>query len=311
MSFFFKNILFWLLFLWGFLFLSVSANPPTFEQNFVKGVMNSNNPTSYGNESLWDWSQLWLDKNKTIMENIKIMFYPDYTWQWGRVWDIVKVLGLILFVWALLVQWFMYLIDSDNEDKVKGYHVNLAYIFLGGIIFFATTWILWIWLSVWWNWWTAWLLERLDRSILFQLFSGIRAGAFFTAIVLLWYYGWSMMSAMDDEEKVKKMRQWVINIIIVLVVIKLIDYIYFVAQSPEFKSKATELVVEVSKVIWYILWGFFTLSLIYYWFRLMFSGGDEEALTKVKNIITSILLVTVVIFIFFLIVYQLVQEFSW
>jgi hypothetical protein len=258
---YFKKILFWLIItVWSLYSVSnVFANPPSFEDNFVKGLMDSNNPTEYWNESLRDRSQLWLDKDKTVMENIKAMFYPDFTGQWGRLWDIIKVLWLILFVWALLAQWFMYLIDSDSEDKVKTYHVNIAYIFLWGIIFFTTTWILWIWLSIGGNGWTVWLLDRLDKSILFQVFSGIRAGAFFTALILLWYYGWSMMSAMDDEEKVKTMRQWVINIIIVLVVIKIIDYIYFVAQSPEFKSKATELVVEVSKVIWYILWWFFTL----------------------------------------------------
>ena len=38
---------------------------------------------------------------------------------------------------------------------------------------------------------------------------------------------------------------------------------------------------------------------------------DEEALKKVKNVIISILLWTIVIFLFFLIVYQIVQEFSW
>jgi hypothetical protein len=58
-----------------------------------------------------------------------------------------------------------------------------------------------------------------------------------------------MISAMDDEEKVKKMRQGIINIIIVLISIKIIDYIYFIAQAPNFKSKATELIVEVSKVM--------------------------------------------------------------
>ena len=156
-----KKILFWLMIiLWSFYTISnVFANPPSFEDNFVNNLMVSDTPNEYGNESLWDWSQLWLDKNKTVMENIKAMFYPDITGQWGKLWDIIKVLWLILFVWALLIQWFMYLIDSDNEEKVQSYHVNIAYIFLWGILLFATTWILWIWLSVSGNGWTDWLLE--------------------------------------------------------------------------------------------------------------------------------------------------------
>ena len=239
------------------------------------------------------------------------MFYPDISGQGWKIRDLIKVLWLIIFVWALVIQWFMYILQSDNEDTIKWYHTNIAYIFLGGLLFFAATWILGIGLSVWWDWWTTGLLDRLDKGILFQIFSWIRAWAFFTAIILLWYYWRSMISAMDDEEKVKNMRQWIINIIIVLISIKIIDYIYFIAQAPNFKSKATELIVEVSKVMWYMLWGFFTLSLIYYWFRLMFSWWDEEALKKVKNVIISILLWTIVIFLFFLIIYQIIQEFSW
>lgn len=309
----FKERLFWrllIMIVWLCSYTSYSfANPPVFEQNFAKPLMDTS--TQYGNESLRDRGQLGLDKDKSITDNIKAMFYPDISGQGWKIRDLIKVLWLIIFVGALVIQWFMYILQSDNEDTIKWYHTNIAYILLGGLLFFAATWILGIGLSVWWDWWTTGLLDRLDKGILFQIFSWIRAWAFFTAIILLWYYWRSMISAMDDEEKVKKMRQWIINIIIVLISIKIIDYIYFIAQAPNFKSKATELIVEVSKVMWYMLWGFFTLSLIYYWFRLMFSWWDEEALKKVKNVIISILLWTIVIFLFFLIIYQIVQEFSW
>lgn len=289
---------------------SIHAAPPTFEKNFSEHLLQSSVGGQYGNESLWDRSTLWLDKNKSITENIRNMFYPDVSGQWGKIRDLIKVIGLLVFVWALVRQGFRYVLAADEESKAKSFHMNFLYILLGWVIFFAATWILWIGLGVWWDGWTSGLLERLDNSIAFQIFSAIRAGAFFTALVLLWYYWRSMMSAMDDEEKFKTMRQWVINILIVLVSIKVIDYVYFVAQSPEFKSKATELIVEVSKVLLYILWWFLTISIMYYWFRLMFSGGNEEALTKVKNVITTALLGTLVIFIFFLIIYQVVQEFN-
>jgi hypothetical protein len=37
--------------------------------------------TEYGNESLRDRSQLGLDKDKSITDNIKAMFYPDISGQ--------------------------------------------------------------------------------------------------------------------------------------------------------------------------------------------------------------------------------------
>jgi hypothetical protein len=65
----------------------------------------------------------------------------------------------------------------------------------------------------------------------------------------------------------------------------------------------------MSKVLWYILWGFFTISLIYYGFALMFGGWSDESLKKVKSVITAVFLWTLVLFIFLLIIYQISQEF--
>lgn len=175
---------------------------------------------------------------------------------------------------------------------------------------FSTIWILSLGLNIDQGGGTVALLNRLDNGVIFQIFGGLRAGAFFAAIILLMYYGYRMILSMEDEEKLKTMRQWVLNVIYALVLIKIIDYIYFIAQTPNFKSKATELIIEVSKVLGYILGAFFTLSIIFYGFKLMFSNGDDAALTKVKDVITGVLLGTLVLFIFFLIVYQVVQEFA-
>ncbi len=285
------------------------ANAPSFEKNYVDYLTNKKWDNPNWNETVWDLSTIWIDKNMSLMNNVKNIFYPDSFGQWGKLWDIVKVLWFIIFVVMLVVQWLQYTMQADDESKVWWFHINFAWIFLWGIIFFWATWILWIWLNIWWDWWSQELLNKLDNSILFQIFSWLRAGAFFVAIVLLWYTWRKIMVALDNEEKVKAGRQWILNIVISLIIIKVIDYIYFIAQTPDFKSRATELIVEVSKVLWYILWWFFTISLIYYWFRLMFSNWDDEGLQKVKNIITAVFLGSLVLFIFFLIIYQITQEF--
>jgi hypothetical protein len=57
------------------------------------------------------------------------------------------------------------------------------------------------------------------------------------------------MVAMDNEDKIKEGKNGILNIIISLLIIKIIDYIYYVAQTPDFRSKATELIVEISKVL--------------------------------------------------------------
>lgn len=308
-----KKILFWIIVSFVIsisVLIPVFAWPPSFEEQFVK-PLSETTQQKYGNETLRDRSTLWLDKNKSIQENIKTLFYPDVG-QGGTLRDIMKIIGLIVFVLALVWQWFQYVLYSDEESKIEEYHINIAYIFLWAIIFFSTTRILSIGLGLSTDNTisTTILLNKLDNNIMFQIFAWLRAGAFFIAIVLLMFYGYRMIISMEEEEKLNTMKQWILNVIYALVFIKVIDYIYFIAQSPDFKSKATEFIVEVSKILWYLLWGFFTLSVIFYGFRLMFSNGDEAALTKVKDVIIAILLSTVVLFLFFLIVYQIVQEFA-
>jgi len=58
-----------------------------------------------------------------------------------------------------------------------------------------------------------------------------------------------MMTALDSDEKLKKARSGVINVVLALIFIKIIDYLYIIAQAKEFKNKAIELLVEVSKVL--------------------------------------------------------------
>lgn len=285
------------------------ANAPSFEANYVDYLTNKKWDNSHWNESVWDLSLIWIDKNMSLIDNVKNIFYPDASGQWGKLWDIMKVLWMLIFILMLVVQWIQYTIQADDESKVWWFHINFAWIILWGIIFFWATWILWIWLNIWWDGWSQELINKLDNSIMFQIFSWLRAGAFFVAIVLLWYTGWKIMLALDSAEKVKAGRQWILNIIISLIIIKVIDYIYFIAQTPDFKSKATELIVEASKVLWYMLWGFFTISIIYYGFRLMFSNWNDAVLQKIKNVITAVFLGSLVLFLFFLIIYQVTQEF--
>lgn len=289
------------------------ANAPSFEKNYVDYLMNKKWDNPNGNETLRDLSAIGIHKDMSLMDNLKNIFYPDSLWQWGKLRDILKVIGFVVFVAMLVRQWFQYAMQADDEKKISSFHINFAYIFMGGLIFFGATWLLWVSLNIWWDGWSAALLNKLDgssSSIMFQIFSWIRAGVFFIAIMLLWFTWWKMITALDDEKKLQTGRQWILNIVISLIIIKIIDYIYFVAQNPDFKSKAVELIVEVSKVLWYILWGFFTITLIYYGFRLMFSNGDDEGLKKVQSVITAVFLWSLVLFIFFLIIYQITQEFA-
>lgn len=95
-----------------------------------------------------------------------------------------------------------------------------------------------------------------------------------------------------------------------LAFIKIIDYIYYIAQSTTFKSQAISFIIQTSKIMGYILGFIFMLSVFYGGFLLVTSGGDSKSAEKAQTIIKNIFIISIVIFMFLLIVYQIFSEFG-
>jgi hypothetical protein len=70
------------------------------------------------------------------------------------------------------------------------------------------------------------------------------------------------------------------------------------------------LIVNVAIVLWWVLGSLFVLALFYAGYLMITSSGKEEAFKKAKWIIVNIFLISAVIFLFLLIVYQVFNEFS-
>ena len=101
-----------------------------------------------------------------------------------------------------------------------------------------------------------------------------------------------------------------LNIMLALIFIKVIDFVYFIAQEQDFQDRATEFLIVVARVLAWILGAAFTIFVIIAGFRMIFGGGKSESLNGLKNIITGIFLGSLVIFMFLLIIYQVIQEFG-
>jgi hypothetical protein len=93
--------------------------------------------------------------------------------------------------------------------------------------------------------------------------SFLKAIAFFVALFFIVWYGFQIVSAVGEEEKIAAARQGLINVLLALVFIKIIDYLYYIALSGEFQSKAVDFIVQASKFITYIIGVCFILALIY------------------------------------------------
>jgi hypothetical protein len=62
--------------------------------------------------------------------------------------------------------------------------------------------------------------------------------AYYAAFVMMVYYGYKIMQAQEKEDKIKAGKTGVLNVILALIAIKVLDYLYYIAQQSDFKSQA-------------------------------------------------------------------------
>jgi hypothetical protein len=81
----------------------------------------------------------------------------------------------------------------------------------------------------------------------------LKAFAFFYAIVIVIWYGLLMIRALDKEDAIKSAKTGLLNVIIALIFIKVIDFVFFIAQDVSFASRLKQFLLTVSRAIGYIL----------------------------------------------------------
>lgn len=246
----------------------------------------------------------WLNSTQSLSNNIKALFYPS-TYGWWEIWKFIRTLWVWVLILFLIRAWFLILIKADNEWERKKAQMNFLYILYGAVLFFWATWILG---TMQFEWWTRTLIDSAQRNVFLQILTFLKASAFFVAMLMIIYYWYRIMQAMDKEDRIKESRKGIINVIIALVFIKIIDFFFFIAQKEQFASDAWKTIITINKMIWYILWWFIVLAVIYAWVLLVTSSWEEDKWTKAKATITTVFLVVIIIAIFLLIIQQVLQE---
>lgn len=299
--------------------IALAQQAPTFENNFAR-YLTDQTPDEFGRvETVF---KICIRKDISLMDNIRYLFYPNplippstdpncaVSSKWWMLRDIIRVLwGAILFIF-LIANGIMFLTGANDEDKLKKAKTSILYLLYGALLFFWSTWILGTVLNIGWLQGSDQFVQRVQEWILFQVLAIFKGAAFFIAIIMIIWYGFRIITAQEEEDKIQTARRWVVNIVAALVLIKIIDYIFYIASTPSFASQAADGIVQAAKIFWWILGIVIMLSFFYMWYLLVTSSGDEERLTKAKNIVMSIVLWTITIFLFLLIIYQIFSEFA-
>lgn len=293
------------------------AAAPSFNDNFANYLTDATPDKYWRVETVFN---LGIDRNLNLMDNIKRLFYPstvsftDANWvtiqAWGNLWVLIRSIWFIILFLFLAVTWINLIMNAKEPDGVKKAFSSLIYILYGAFLVFWVTWILGTVLNIGGVQGSGQLIDRVQNGLFLQILSFFKVLAFFAAIIMLVVSGFRMMSAMDKSDKVTIARKWAINVVISLVFIKIIDYIFYIAQTPSFGTKAADMIVNVAVVLGWVLWSLFVLALLYAGYLMIASSGKEEAFKKAKWIIINIFVIALVIFLFLLIVYQVFNEFG-
>ncbi len=292
--------------------------PPSYHDNFSQYLTDGVPDSEWRVETVYD---LWIDSNKSLKDNIRCLFYPnsylvpgcESSSAWWRVRDVARYIWFWVLVIFLVVTGITLLINWRDSEKVKSSLKWLVYILYGSFLFFGSTWILWSVLWVETVQWTQWMVEWLQwwpDSLFFKILSTLKALAFFASIIMLVVYWFRVMAVSDQADKTKNMIRWIINVVVALVIVKVIDYLYYIAQLPAFTQKAAEFIIEIAKIFGFVFGAALVLMIFYAWFLMLTDQWKSENMKKAKNIIVWVLLWALVVFLLLLIMYQVFAEFA-
>ncbi len=309
-----KIIAFWLLILIGCTLPIVNqtsaTNAPEYWSDFADDLMKK--------EDKWlidPWERFQVTENKTLAENIAALFYPSNNDGGNAIYKVIRDMTLwvmiAFFVWA----WASILFNRKPED-VKKTLLSLIYILIWGLFIYGANRIFWDVLNfnggdftVSETWWVGWVSDAAHK-VFFVVLSALKAFAFFLSIIMI-VITWFRVIAAWEWEKWKKLVKWLINVVIWLLIIKWIDFIYYVAaDTKNFVENVANLIINIAKIFAYIYWIITVIMVIVAWYLYITDGWSWSNFKKASNVLVNILLSALVLFVFLLIIYQIFAEFQ-
>lgn len=289
---------------------TVEAAPPKYDENLT--------PHLFEKHFVLDPGSLGVSKDKTLAQNISRMFYPRGVQEWAtdsRIYVVIRDMTLWVMIIFFVRAWASLLLNKKPEESKKHLY-SLLYIMLGWVLVYASNWLFW---TVF-NFdaggftddgeWLGWFTNSLIWKVAFFILSAIKAIAFFLAIIMT-AVTWFKVIAAWEWEKWKKLVKWLINVVVALLVIKWVDFIYYLAaDSSNFVQNASDFIINVAKVFGRIYWIVTFIMVIVAWYLYITDWWTWSNFKKATNVLINIVLSGLVLFSFLLITYQIFAEFQ-
>ena len=261
-------------------------------------------------------------KGKTnLTDNIKALLKPNTTSRGDTLLEkTLKTIAIGAIIFYLVRAGVKLVISGSQPEELKNALKNFWFIALGAVLIycagrlFGADGIISFWAAPWWGG-TAGLegvAERVSQgndSLFFQMLTLLKGAAFFFAIVMIVVTGFQVVSA-ADADKSKKLVRGVLNVVWGLAIMKVVDFIYYIASVEDFAAQATEFILDTAEFFGYLYGSVAVLMVFYAGYSFLTDGGGGDGFKRAKNILINLLVSGLVLFGFLLILYQVFAEFT-
>ena len=304
-----KVIMFWLLVVIGcispIINHSYASNAPKYKTDFTSDLTKEKwllNPEKFN-----------VSSDKLVRQNILSLFYPSESGK-NAIYTVIRDMTLWVMIAFIVWAWASILFNRKPEDLKKTLR-SLVYILVWWLFIYGANRIFGSVLNFnsdtftkEWDW--IWAVAVATKWVFFVVLSALKAFAFFFAIIML-VITWFRVIAAWEWEKWKKLVKGIINVVLALMIIKWIDFIYYIAEDSEnFVQNAAEIIINIAKVFAYIYWVIIVIMVIIAWYLYITDWGNGSNFKKASNVLVNILLSSLVLFAFLLILYQVFAEFQ-
>ena len=286
------------------------SNAPKYEDDFAASLKKD------------DWvldpsERFWVKKDKTLRDNITSLFYPRDFGETSEIYNVLRGITLWVMIIFIIVAWAQLLLNKKPEDAKK-HLFSVLYILLWWVFIYGANRLFWSVFNfnmdkftlnqngLWW--FTSSMIW--DWSVFFVILSAIKAFAFFLAIIMI-VVTWFKVVAAWEWDKWKKLVKWLINVVVALLIIKWVDFIYYLAaDSSTFVENASNFIINTAIVFAWIYGVIVIIMVIVAWYLYITDWWDGSKFKKASNLLINILVSALVLFSFLLITYQIFAEFQ-
>lgn len=283
----------------GFRGMMIAKMPPSYEETFVSPLRE-------------DLVDLKVSKDKTLKENLMGLLYPNGVDNYGFLGDIFKGLALALILVYVFFAGASLLTSGSKSDVLKKEVKSLGYLALGAVLIYGAGWFF----GEIFNVSNMAGIEGFAKaatggntSFFFQFLTLLKGFAFFYAILMVVITGFRTMTA-ESADKSKKIIKGTLNVLGSLTLMKMVDFVYYIASIPNFVAEATTFIVNVAKFCGYLYGAVAVLMVFYAGYSFLTDGGGGSGFKRAKTLLVNLFVSGLVLFGFLLILYQVFDKFS-